>query len=530
MSLPAWLDGAVFYQIYPQSFFDTNADGIGDLPGISRKLDYLQDLGVNALWLNPCFVSPFEDAGYDVSDYYTVAPRYGTNEDLKSLFQEAARRGIRVFLDLVPGHTSVQHPWFIESCRHAPNKYSDWYIWTDGVWSHVPPDLQVVRGYAERDGNYVTNFFYCQPALNYGFAAPDPSRSWEQPVDAPGPRAVREEIRRIMGYWLDLGAAGFRVDMAGSLVKRDPGGRATAEFWRGIRAWLDRDYPDAALVAEWSNPTVAIPAGFHMDFYMGWGAPGYAALFRKRDEDPYGCSFFDRSGRGDIREFLDPYLERLKKTEGLGYLAIPSGNHDINPRLGKGRDADDIALIFLFLLTMPGTPFIYYGDEIGMRGVDSLASKEGGFGRTGCRTPMQWDDTANAGFSSAPADRLYLPVEPGPGRPNVAGQQRDPGSLLNRVRRLLALRKSHPALQAGGGFAPIHAEGGGLPFVYRRFRADEEIVVALNPAQRPAEVMLPGGIMGAPPEVLYGAEGAFTRAGEGWLLRLPGVSGGVYRI
>ncbi len=163
---PSWLEKAVFYEIYPQSFFDSNGDGIGDLPGILQKLDYLQFLGVNAVWLNPCFASPFQDAGYDVSDYYQVAPRYGTNADLKKLFDEAGRLGIRIFLDLVPGHTSIENAWFKESCKVERNKYSDWYIWTNSIWTWNAPGVQTVIGYAERDGNYITNFFHFQPALN----------------------------------------------------------------------------------------------------------------------------------------------------------------------------------------------------------------------------------------------------------------------------------------------------------------------------------------------------------------------------
>lgn len=193
-NLPSWLETAVFYQIYPQSFYDSNGDGIGDLPGILAKMDYIQSLGVTALWLNPCFVSPFQDAGYDVADYYNVAPRYGTNEDLKRLFEEARQRGIRILLDLVPGHTSIEHPWFKAWARHERNPYTDWYIWTDSVWATRAPPMQAVRAYAERDGSYITNFFYSQPALNYGFARPDPAHPWQQPVDAPGPQAVRALI------------------------------------------------------------------------------------------------------------------------------------------------------------------------------------------------------------------------------------------------------------------------------------------------------------------------------------------------
>ena len=221
--MPDWLEKAVFYEIYPQSFYDSNCDGIGDLPGILQKLDYLQYLGVNAIWLNPCFDSPFQDAGYDVRDYYKIAARYGTNDDARHLFDEAHRRGIHILLDLVPGHTSIEHPWFQASARHERNEYSDWYIWTDSGWTWEVPGLRLVNGYGDRDATFITNFFYCQPALNFGFANPDPRYPWQSPVDAPGPQRVRQEMRNIMKFWLDLGCDGFRVDMAASLIKNDPG-------------------------------------------------------------------------------------------------------------------------------------------------------------------------------------------------------------------------------------------------------------------------------------------------------------------
>jgi glycosidase len=526
--MPDWLENAIFYEIYPQTFFDSNGDGIGDLPGILQKLEYLKYLGVNAVWLNPCFMSPFQDAGYDVSDFYRVAPRYGTNADLRTLFDEARRLGLRILLDLVAGHTSTEHPWFKESCQGARNRYSDWYIWTNSIWTWSAPGVQTVIGYAERDGNYVTNFFHFQPALNYGFAQPDPNQPWQQPVDAPGPQAVRQELKSIMKFWLEMGASGFRVDMAGSLVKNDPDGKETARLWQEIRAWLDRDYPEAAIISEWSNPSVALPAGFHMDFLLPYGSPGFLSLFRKPSQST--CSFFDPSGRGDIRAFLDEYLPLYQSTRDQGFIAFPSGNHDITPRLGNGRTPRDLELAFLFLLTMPGVPFIYYGDEIGMRSLDGLTSKEGGYGRTGARTPMQWDDSPNAGFSTAPADQLYLPVENTPERPTVAAQRADTESLLNRVRQLIALRQAHPALCAGGAFEPVYAEVGKLPFVYKRQSGDETILMALNPASQPCEVHLDASLSAQTPEVLYGAGEAFTATDAGWILRLPGVSGGAYRL
>jgi maltose alpha-D-glucosyltransferase/alpha-amylase len=526
--MPHWLDKTVVYEIYPQSFFDSNQDGIGDLPGIRQKLEYLQYLGVNAVWINPCFESPFQDAGYDVSDFYRVAPRYGTNEDLRTLCAEADQRGIRVLLDLVAGHTSTAHPWFRESCRAERNRHSDWYIWTDSVWTWKAPGVQMVIGYAQRDGNYISNFFHFQPALNYGFANPDPEHSWQQGVAAPGPQAVRQELMRIMKFWLDTGVSGFRVDMAGSLVKNDPGGRETARLWRAVRTWLDREYPDSVLVSEWSNPAVAIPAGFHADFLLPFASPGYQSLFRKTAKG--AASYFDRGGRGNIREFLDEYLPLYQATHNEGCIAIPSGNHDITPRLGNGRTPRDLEVAFLFLLTLPGVPFIYYGDEIGMRSRDDLPSKEGGYGRTGARTPMQWDHSHNAGFSSAPAEELYLPLDPAPDRPTVESQRAVPGSLLETVRRLIRLRLDHPALQAGGTFEPIHAKAGSPLLVYRRQTGSETIIVAINPADRPCEALLKSELSGRPPETLHGALDAFSRTGGGWMLRLPEVSGGVYRV
>lgn len=533
---PAWLDDAIFYEIYPQTFFDANGDGIGDLPGISAKLDYLQSLGVNALWLNPCFASPFQDAGYDVSDYYQVAPRYGTNADLEALFAEARSRGIRVFLDLVPGHTSWEHPWFKASAQQERNEYSDWFIWTDSVWAPAG-DLKAISGLYERDGSFITNFFACQPALNYGFANPEPGHPWQQPTDAPGPQAVRQEIKHIMRFWLERGAAGFRVDMAGSLVKHDPGRRATARFWWDVRAWLDAEYPEAALIAEWGRPQESLNAGFHMDFLLHFTQGGYTSLFRKRSAhgsfaSRYGWSFFDRSGHGNIREFLDEYWTDYQATRDRGLICIPSGNHDMGQRLAEGRDTADLACAWTFLLTMPGVPFIYYGDEIGMRTVHGLPSKEGGFERTGARTPMQWDNALpNAGFSTAPADTLYLPIDPAANRPTVAGQIDDPTSLLNQVRALMALRKAHPALAAGAAFRPLYAEAGRLPFVYERRAADggERIVIALNPSAADVTADVTGE-RGQILETLYGPAGALSPAAAGWSLRLPAVSAGIYRV
>ncbi len=533
-SLPAWLEKAVFYEIYPQSFYDSNGDGIGDIPGIVEKLEYIQSLGVNAIWLNPCFTSPFQDAGYDVSDYYQVAPRYGTNEDIKKLFTEAAKRGLRVLLDLVPGHTSTESPWFQQSSLPVRNQYSDWYIWTDNVWTWDLPGLRSIMGYSDRDGAYITNFFHFQPALNFGFARPDPRYRWQQSVSEPGPQAVRQEFKKIMAFWLDMGASGFRVDMASSLVKNDPGWVETGKLWQDYRTWLDQNYPEAVLVSEWGFPSRAIPSGFHMDFLLHFNTSGLTSLFRKSTShgpgtDPYGFSYFDRSGHGNIRQFIDEYLPHYEQTKNLGHIALISGNHDIPPRLANGRERSDLVCCYLFLLTMPGTPYIYYGDEIGMRSLD-LPSKEGGYKRTGVRTPMQWSKSANQGFSRAHKNALYLPVDESPEAPTVAAQEADPDSLLNTIRRLVTLRHHHPALFASAEFVVHHAVGGDPVLIYERASAGQRLLVVINPADQQRSLSLPGSVSAGIPTSLFGPPEVFQKHGEAWHVMVPPISAGLYQI
>ena len=238
---PEWLEKAVFYQIYPQSFKDSNGDGIGDFGGIVEKLDYIRELGCTALWLNPCFMSPFMDGGYDISDYFRTAPRYGTNEDLKRLFEEVHRRGMHILLDLVPGHTSVEHPWFKESCRAEKNAFTDRYVWTDSIWEE-PEGGSCIRGISERDGSCVVNYFSHQPALNYGYYKPDPAKPWQQPTDGEGPEATVRAMMEVMRFWLKLGCDGFRADMAGSLVKCDREGLGTIGVWQKIRRSWTRNF------------------------------------------------------------------------------------------------------------------------------------------------------------------------------------------------------------------------------------------------------------------------------------------------
>ena len=474
---PKWLADAVFYEIYPQSFQDSNDDGIGDLQGIISRLDYVVDLGCNALWINPCFDSPFLDAGYDVRDYKRVAPRYGTNEDLVQLFEEAHNRGIHVLLDLVPGHTSDQHPWFKESAKADPNEYSARYIWTDeALWGME--GRPYIAGMTERAGAYLLNFFASQPALNYGWF--DPYKHWMSATDSPEARATIEAIKDVMRFWLDLGCDGFRVDMADSLVKNDDEHKsATSAIWRGIRAMMDADYPQAALVSEWSNPTQALcQAGFHMDFYLDHQHNGYNTLLRDYETKGGDHSYFRCDAGGDIRRFLKDYLPKYEQSREQGYLSFITGNHD-TPRLARTLTPQELKLAYAFILTMPGVPFIYYGDEIGMRYLD-LRTKEGGYQRTGSRSPMQWSRAKNKGFSGAPSDQLYLPQDSSMDAPCVEDQLTNANSLLMEVRRLVALRHAHEDLQADAPFAVINDNEDAAPFVYRR----GTLLLAVNPTSR----------------------------------------------
>ena len=488
-----WLNDAVFYEIYPQSFCDSNGDGIGDINGIISKLDYIQWLGCNALWLNPCYDSPFIDAGYDVRDYFKVAPRYGTNDDVKRLCSELHRRGMHILLDLVPGHTSDQCEWFRESQRDEKNEYTDRYIWTDTVWENVGGIVNVMgmtRGGTERNAAYLTNFFNAQPALNYGFANPDPERHWQQTPDAPGPRATVEAMKNVMRFWLSLGCDGFRVDMAGSLIKADPDQTANIKLWQEFREFLDKEYPDAVMVSEWAQPDKSLLAGFHMDFLLHFGPSHYMDLFRT--ETPY----FSRKGEGDLTKFFDLYMENMEKTRYRhpeaehkpeipdgGMMCIPSGNHDM-VRMAHFLDQDEMKIAFAFIMSMPGVPFIYYGDEIGMKYVEGLTSVEGGYERTGSRSPMAFDDSENAGFSTAPEDKIYIRQDESKYAINVANEKKDSDSLLNEVRELIQIRQDHPALHNRSNFRLLRNDSGSYPLAFIRSCRRESMLVIFNPSDK----------------------------------------------
>ena len=483
MNKVKWLENAVFYNIYPQSFYDSNDDGIGDLKGIEEKLDYLVYMGFNAIWLNPFYESPFRDAGYDITDFYKVAERYGTNEDFEKLCQAAHSKGIKVCIDLVAGHTSLECEWFQKSCLPEKNEYSNRYIWTDAWGTNYKNEC--IGGYGQRDGMFMKNFFYCQPALNYGFAHID-EPAWQLPPEHPDCRATKQALIHIMEYWLSLGADGFRVDMAASVIKNDDDKSGVTAFWQEIRQMFDEKYPECVLISEWSHPSVAVNAGFHIDFLIHCNLPCYTKLFRAEkgrnvNDDFLGRSFFAPEGNGSIEDFLQDYLREYEASKEKGYISIPTGNHDL-PRISYQRSKKELEVAYAFIMTMPGVPFVYYGDEIGMKYFPEMPSKEGGFNRTGSRTPMQWTPGKNAGFSACDAQKLYLPVEEN--GVNVEEQLKDENSLLHTTRMLIELRKQSTALSADGEIEFLNRKNNGYPLVYARRSAGEEYLVCINPTEK----------------------------------------------
>ena len=472
--METWLKNAVVYEVYPQSFYDSNGDGIGDLPGLIQKLDYIENCGFNVIWLHPVNDSSFRDAGYDITDYYKVAPRYGTNEDFQEFCRQAHSRGIKVIYDLVAGHTSIDHPWFQESAKDEENEYTNRYIWTKGTFEIGPG----IRGYSQRDGNYIPNFFWSQPSLNYGYA--NPTEDWQLPVDHPDCIATKEELKKIMYFWMDMGVDGFRVDLAPTLIKGDKEGEITRKFWHELRAYVKAKNPEFILVSEWGKPARAVWTGFDCDFLLHCYDPAYTSLFRHEDgrnvtREYIGHSYFDKAGKGDINVFLRHFLSEYEKIGEDGAIGLITGNHDM-PRIGYGRTQEEMKVAMAFLLTMPGVPFVYYGDEIGMDFAKGITSKEGGYVRTGARTPMQWKEGKNHGFSTS--DEPYLPTDAKPGAPTVEAQLQDKNSLLNMIRTLVKLRTQHPEFS---DVANLKVLADGYPFVYERAIGEKKFLVAVNP-------------------------------------------------
>lgn len=541
---PAWLNNAVFYQIYPQTFFDTNADGIGDLEGIIEKLDYVKSLGVDGIWINPFFESPFHDAGYDISDYYKVALRYGTNEDAKCMFEEAEKRGLKILFDYVISYTSIDNPWFQESAKQEKNKYSNWYIWTNNTWINPPDEFKnsFIKGYSRRNGQFMFNFYWNEPALNFGFEKPE--EDWMLPIDHPDVLALQTELKKVLRFWMDMGASGFRADMAGALVKnanitgndqfyttRDDG---TKKFWNEIREIFNKEYPDAFMVSEWSYPEAALDGGgFHADFFHWFS--GYNDLLQKeswRILNGYseGHSFFDKEGKGDIANFLRSYLDQYNKTKGKGYIILPLGNHDLS-RLNIKRTNEELEMIFAFSMAMPGIPFIYYGNEIGMRQLYNIPYVEGAYKpRAGARSPMQWSPGKDSGFSTADPGKLYLPVDTVADAPTVEAEEKDTNSLLNNVRRLIQIKKKEPALTAYAEFVPVYAKENAYPFIFARANGKDVMLAVFNPAASEETAEFSLNIHVKEFKLLAGTESKVESNGNKYKLTIRGQKYSLYKL
>ncbi|MBN1402985.1 MAG: hypothetical protein JW942_00775 [Opitutales bacterium] len=523
---PDWMHNAVFYQIYPQTFCDSDGDGIGDIQGIISKLDYVKSLGVDAIWINPFFESPFRDAGYDISDYYSVATRYGTNEDAKELFEKAHEKGLKVLFDFVASYTSIDHPWFKDSCEPTPNAHSNWYVWTNDTWFAGQQDYTAgfIQGYCLRNGNYLQNFFWSQPAVNFGYGNIDPQQSaWQLPPDHPDIMALREEMKNVVRFWMSMGADGYRADMASTLVKHDDEDKKyTCAVWNDIRDMLDEEFPGTFTVAEWEDWT-ASKAGFNSNF-LHWRPQYYDLWFRNED------SYFLSAGKGDITRFLSLYLGQREKSGDANYISLTVGNHDL-PRINRwGRDRTDLELIQVFAFTMPNVPFIYYGDEIAMRQLDFQSGKEGCYGtRAGARTPMQWAAGPNLGFSTAAPDKLWMPVDGAEDAPTVAAAEADEESMLHFMRELVAFRKAHPALAANGAFTPVYAQEGKYPFVFIRAGGGEALLVVINPSAADAKAEIEG-VLKAQKALLRGSECKWSEKGAKTSIEIKGRSYAIYSL
>jgi alpha-glucosidase len=480
-----WWKTGVIYQIYPRSFMDSNGDGIGDLAGITRKLDYLQWLGVDAIWLSPIFESPMKDFGYDISNYIAIDPTFGTMDDFDELVREAHGRGIKIVLDYVPNHTSDLHAWFIESRAGRDSPKRDWYVWADPTPDGDPPNnwLSYFGGPAwtldEKTGQYyLHNFLPEQPDLN--FRNPEVKQ------------AVFDDIR----FWLDRGVDGFRIDTVDRMVK-DPD--------------LRDNPPNADYVQGVHNPVNAL-LRVHSE-----GAPGIHDLIREFQQ--VIKSYDDRVSIGEIQYLNDPadmvvYYGEAESQEidlpfNFGLILLPwkaeaihnfvnaydavipkhgwpnyvLGNHDqhrLATRVG-GRDQARVAA--MLLLTLRGTPFIYNGDELGIENVDIpqhlVQDPQGknlpGYTRDVTRTPMQWDDSPHAGFSTA---EPWLPLAHDYAAYNVKTEQTDPTSILNLYHRLLGYRRITPALIEGSYFSLDYTPEN--CFTYIREIEGQRRLIALN--------------------------------------------------
>ena len=455
-----WYMDAIFYEVYIRAYSDSNGDGNGDIRGLISRLDYIKDLGIDCIWILPIYPSPLKDDGYDIADYYSVHTDYGTIEDFKTLVEEAHKRDLKIIADLVLNHTSDQHPWFQKSRSDPESKYRDYYVWSETNEKYSEARIIFLDTedsnwtYDEEAGMYFWHRFYSsQPDLNY---------------DNP---EVIQEMMNVMDFWLDLGIDGFRADAVPYLIEREGTNcenlPETHQILKDFRKHIDKKFKEKVLLAEANQWPVDVRDYFgdSDEFHMGFHFPLMPRIFMalakgnaspihwiisqtpEIPENTQWCTF--------LRNHDELTLEMVTEEErqSLWNEYAPEQrmrlNLGIRRRLAPLLDNDHrkILLANALLYSLPGAPIIYYGDEIGM-GDDILL-----FDRNGVRTPMQWDSSKNAGFSDADSEKIYSPViesdEYSYKRINVKAEKQDSQSLLNKMKKLVSIRKSFPIFALG---------------------------------------------------------------------------------
>jgi maltose alpha-D-glucosyltransferase/alpha-amylase len=494
---PLWFKHAVFYEIHIRGFYDGNGDGSGDFAGLTEKLDYLQWLGIDCVWLLPMYASPLRDGGYDIADFFSIHPDYGTVEDFRRFVEEAHKRGMRVIADLVMNHTSSDHPWFQESRSAADGPKRDWYVWSDSDDRY--PEARVIFVDTESSNwtwdnaagaYYWHRFFQHQPDLNY---------------DNP---ELREAMLGVLRFWLDLGLDGFRMDAVPYLYEREGTSCENLEethgFLKHVRRELSDRYVDRVLLAEanqWPEDVVQY-FGDGDECHMAFQFPVMPRMFMalRREEAAPIYEILDRTPpipdncqwglflrnhdeltlemvSDEERDYMyDEYAKDPRMRLNLGI------RRRLAPLLDNGRD--EIELMHAILFSLPGSPVLYYGDEIGMGDNVYLGDRDG------VRTPMHWTGDRNGGFSRADFAQLYLPplMDPVHGYQavNIEAQLRSPTSLLRWLQRFIALRKAHPVFGLGT-YEPIHPSNPRVFAHLRRF--EEDVVLCVHNLARSAQAV-----------------------------------------
>ncbi|HUJ27730.1 MAG TPA: alpha-amylase family glycosyl hydrolase [Myxococcales bacterium] len=507
-ALEAWPNGSVFYEVFVRSFQDSNGDGKGDLQGLISRLDYLNDgdpstttdLGVDAIWLMPIFSSPSYH-GYDVTDYEQINPDYGTSADFDALIAAAHKRGIKVILDLVLNHTGSGHPWFVDSASSPSSAHRDWYVWsaTDLGWD--PPFGGGDTWHPQNGAWFYGLFGGGMPDLNYNTPA------------------VHDAVKGIAGYWLGRGADGFRLDAARYLYENGEGGGQqdqpqTHAFWKEFSAYVRSVSPSATLVGEaWADP--ATIAAYYGDTTALAGGDELPLAF----DFPLAGAIVDSARSGSATELINT-IQAVQGAYPAGATDVPFlTNHDmVRAASAMGNDAGAMASAVAVLLTLPGTPFLYYGEEVGLR----EGNQNGDLGK---RTPMPWsDDGIGGGFTTASP---WTPFAPGRTTANVKAQQGDPASLWSRYRALIDARHRSGAL-ARGGFQLLTAPDGVVAFL--RATTVETVLVAHNLGS--AQVTAgPFAAPGTKAVSLFSDAGATLSSGaSGWTATLGPRASGAWRL